>query len=297
VREKNMKTRRLGRTGHESTLAIFGSAAFFEISQADADDAMKVVIESGVNHIDVAPLYGQAEERLGPWLAKERDRFFLGCKTEERNKEDAAAEMRRSLKRLQVDSFDLYQLHAVCTMEELDQVTGPEGALEAIIEAREEGLTRFIGITGHGMEAPSVFLEALRRFDFDTVLFPLNFVLFARPGYRKDSEELLRQCKERDVGVMIIKTIAKGPWAEPPRTRTTWYEPFEEPKMMQRAVDFVLSQDVTGLITAGDTGFLPRVLAACERFTLMSDEEQDALIAEGSSYELIFKGPRPLSPS
>ena len=291
-----MKTRRLGRTGHESTLAIFGSAAFFEISQADADEAMELVIKAGVNHIDVAPLYGQAEERLGPWLAKERDRFFLGCKTEERKKKDAAAEMRRSLERLQVDSFDLYQLHAVCTLEELDQVTGLEGALEAILEAREEGLTKFIGITGHGMEAPSVFLEALRRFDFDTVLFPLNFVLFAHSGYRQDSEELLRQCKERDVGVMIIKSIAKGPWAELPRTRTTWYEPFEEPKMMQRAVNFVLSQDVTGLITAGATVLLTKVLAACERFTPMSGEEQEALIAEGSSYELIFEGPRPLSP-
>jgi aryl-alcohol dehydrogenase-like predicted oxidoreductase len=291
-----MKTRCLGRTGHESTLAIFGSAAFFEISQADADDAMKVVIKAGVNHIDVAPLYGQAEERLGPWLAKERDRFFLGCKTEERKKEDAAAEMRRSLKRLQVDSFDLYQLHAVCTMEELDQVTGPEGALEAIIEAREDGLTRFIGITGHGMEAPSVFLEALRRFDFDTVLFPLNFILFAHPEYREKAETLLRQCHERDIGVMTIKSIAKGPWGEQARVGTTWYEPFEEPKMMQRAVDFVLSQDVTGLITAGDTLLMPKVLAACERFKPMGEDEQEALIAEGSSHELIFEGPRPLSP-
>jgi aryl-alcohol dehydrogenase-like predicted oxidoreductase len=291
-----MKTRRLGRTGHESTLAIFGAAAFFEISQSDADDAMKLVIEAGVNHIDVAPLYGQAEERLGPWLAKERDRFFLGCKTEERKKKDAAAEMRRSLERLQVDSFDLYQLHAVCTMEELDQVTGSEGALEAIVEAREEGLTRLIGITGHGMEAPSVFLEALRRFDFDTVLFPLNFVLFARSSYKQEAQELLRQCQERDVGVMIIKSIAKGPWGKKERVHGTWYEPFEEPETIQRAVDFALSQDVTGLVTAGDTVFMPKVLAACERFTPMSDEEQEALIAEGSSYELIFKGPRPLSP-
>jgi len=291
-----MKTRRLGRTGHESTLAIFGSAAFFEISQADADDAMELVIEAGINHIDVAPSYGQAEERLGPWLAKERDRFFVGCKTAERKKEEAAAEMRRSLKRLQVDSFDLYQLHAVGTMGELDQVTGPDGALEAIVEAREEGLTRFIGITGHGMEAPSVFQEALRRFDFDTVLFPLNFVLFARSGYRQDSEKLLWQCKERDVGVMIIKSIAKGPWSEQTKTRTTWYEPFEGPRMMQRAVNFVLSQHVTGLITAGDTVLLPKVLAACERFTPMSGEQQEALIAEGGSYDLIFDGPRPLFP-
>lgn len=291
-----MKTRRLGRTGHESTLAIFGTAAFFEISQADAGDAMELVIETGINHIDVAPSYGQAEERLGPWLAKERDRFFLGCKTAERKKVDAAAEMRRSLERLQVDSFDLYQLHAVGTLEELDQVTGPDGALEAIIEAREEGLTRFIGITGHGMEAPAVFLEALRRFDFDTVLFPFSFVLFVYPEFRHDTVELLRQCQERDIGVMTIKSIAKGPWGEQARARNTWYEPFEEPEMIQRAVDFVLSQDVTGLITAGDTVLLPKVLAACDNFTPMSDEEQEALINEGGQYELIFDGPRPLFP-
>jgi aryl-alcohol dehydrogenase-like predicted oxidoreductase len=291
-----MKTHQLGRTGHESTIAIFGAAAFFEISQADADDAMELVIEAGVNHIDVAPSYGQAEERLGPWLAKERSRFFLGCKTAERKKEDAAAEMRRSLERLQVDSFDLYQLHAVGTLGELDQVMGPDGALEAIVEAREEGLTRFIGITGHGMEAPVVFMEALRRFDFDTVLFALNFVLFANPDFRRDAEELLRQCQERDIGVMIIKTIAKGPWGEKARRRNTWYEPFEKPEMIQRAVDFVLSRDVTGLITAGDTVLLPKVLAACENFALMSDEKQETLIAEGRGYELIFDGPKALFP-
>jgi aryl-alcohol dehydrogenase-like predicted oxidoreductase len=291
-----MKTRRLGRTGHESALAIFGSAAFYEISQADADDAMALVIDAGVNHIDVAPSYGLAEERLGPWMEKERNRFFLGCKTGERKKEEAAAEMRRSLERLQVDSFDLYQLHAVCTLEDLDQVTGPDGALEAIVEAREEGLTHFIGITGHGMEAPSVFLEALRRFDFDTVLFPLNFVVFANPAFRRNAKELLRQCQERDVGVMIIKSIAEGPWGEQPRARNTWYQPFEEPEMIQRAVNFVLSQDVTGLITAGDTMLLPKVLAACEHFTPMSEGDQETLVAEGGSYELIFDGPKPLFP-
>jgi predicted aldo/keto reductase-like oxidoreductase len=291
-----MKTRRLGRTGHESTLAIFGSAAFFEISQADADDAMELVIKAGVNHIDVAPSYGDAEERLGSWLAKERERFFLGCKTAKRTKEEAVEEMQRSLELLQVDSFDLYQLHAVGTLEELDQVMGPDGALEAIIEARKEGLTRFIGITGHGMEAPSVFLEALNRFDFDTVLFALNFILFANPDFRRDAEELLRQCQERDVGVMIIKSIAKGPWGELPRARNTWYQPFEEPEMIQRAVDFVLSQDVTGLITAGDTVLFPKVVEACENYNPMSPEDQEALIAEGGSYELIFDGPQPLFP-
>ncbi|OGO16347.1 MAG: hypothetical protein A2Z14_03360 [Chloroflexi bacterium RBG_16_48_8] len=291
-----MKTRRLGRTGQESTLAIFGSVALREISQENADAVMKGVIEAGVNHIDVAPSYGQAEERLGPWLAKERERFFLGCKTAERTREEASEELLHSLKLLRVETFDLYQIHAVTTLKQLDQVTGPGGALEAVLEAREQGLTRFIGITGHGMETPAVFLEALKRFDFDTVLFALNFVLFANPAFRRDTEELLHLCSEKEVGVMIIKSIAKGPWGEKPRERNTWYQPFEEPGMIQRAVDFVLSQDVTGLITAGDTGLLPKVLAACENFNPMSPEDQDAQIAEGSGYELIFDGPQPLFP-
>jgi len=291
-----MKTRRLGRTGHESTLAIFGSAAFIEISQTDADATMEMVVQAGVNHIDVAPSYGKAEERLGSFLAVERDRFFLGCKTAKRTKEEAAEEMKCSLELLQVDGFDLYQLHAVTTMEELDQTTGPGGTLEAVLEARDQGLTRFIGITGHGMQAPAVFLEAFQRFDFDTVLFALNFKLFANSEFRRDAEELLRQCQERDVGVMIIKCIAKAPWGEKERARNTWYEPFEEPEMIQKAVDFALSQDITGLITAGDTVLFPKVVEACKNFNPMNQEDQEALITEGGSYELIFDGPQPLFP-
>jgi len=180
-----METRRFGRTGHMSTVAIFGAAAFGQISQADADKVMEMVIEAGVNHIDVAPSYGQAEIRIGPWMPRERGRFFLGCKTMERTKEAAWKELRESLKRLQTETFDLYQCHAITTMEELDAVTMAGGALEAFEEARREGLTQFIGITGHGVNAPQIYLEALRRFDFDSALFPLNFVQMANPQYRE----------------------------------------------------------------------------------------------------------------
>ena len=159
-----MQTRRFGRTGHMSTVAIFGAAAFWEVTQAEADASMERVIAAGVNHIDVAPSYGVAEARLGSWLAKERKRFFLGCKTMERTKAGAAAELRRSLERLQVDSFDLFQIHAVTNLAELDAASGPGGALEAILAARDEGLTRFVGITGHGVDSPNVFLEACERF-------------------------------------------------------------------------------------------------------------------------------------
>lgn len=283
-----MEKRRFGRTGHMSTVAIFGAAAFWEISQADADKVMEQVIEAGVNHIDIAPSYGQAEERVGPWMPRERNRFFLGCKTMERTKQGAWDEMQRSLQRLQTESFDLYQCHAVTSMEELDAVTMKGGALEAFVEARERGLTRYIGITGHGVDAPRIYLEALRRFDFDSILFPLNFVQFVNPEYRKYTEELISVCKARDVGTMVIKSITKGPWGEKQHTATTWYEPFEQMEEIQRAVNFALSFEVTGLCTAGDTRILPLVLKACENFRRLSPAELEEMIQSGQQYEPLF---------
>jgi aryl-alcohol dehydrogenase-like predicted oxidoreductase len=283
-----METRRFGRTGHNSTVAIFGAAALGRVTQAEADATLERIIAAGVNHIDVAPSYGEAELRIGPWMTRERQRFFLGCKTTERTKAGAAAELRGSLQRLRVDSFDLFQLHAVKTMEELDQVTTPGGALEAVIEAREQGLTRYIGITGHGVDAPAIYLEALRRFDFDSVLFPLNFVQYANPTYRKNAEELVRQCRIKNVGTMVIKSVCERPWGNLPQTHNTWYKPFTDAEHIQAAVNFALSQDVTGLCTAGDITVLPLVLDACARFKPMSKEEQEALIATANQYEPLF---------
>lgn len=283
-----METRRFGRSGHMSSVAIFGAFAFSEATQSQADAGMETLMAAGVNHIDVAPSYGIAEERLGPWMPRVRDRFFLGCKTTERSKQGAAAEMQRSLERLKVDHFDLYQIHAVTTFEELDEATRPGGALDAIIAARQAGLTRFIGITGHGLEAPAIFLEALRRFDFDSILFPINFVLYADPAYREKANELLQECRANDVGTMIIKSIAKRPWGEDPKTNNTWYRPFTSPERIQQAVNFVLSQDVTGLCTAGDLEVLPHVLQACENYNPLDANEQQELIASASEYESIF---------
>lgn len=283
-----MEKRRFGRTGHLSTVAIFGGAAFWDVTQAQADRAMEQVIAAGVNHIDVAPSYGKAEERIGPWMPRERSRFFLGCKTLERTKEGAAAELRRSLERLRVDRFDLYQIHAITRMEQLDEVLRPGGTLDAILDARAEGLTRYIGITGHGHDSPAIFLEALRRFDFDTILFPINFVEYANPTYRRNTETLLRECRARDVGTMIIKAIGKGVWRDRPRTHTTWYVPFEDMEHIQPSVNFALSQDVTGLCTAGDISVLPPFLEACENFKRMDGTEQDALIATAGEFETVF---------
>ncbi len=283
-----METRKFGRTGHMSTVAIFGAAAFGEISQADADGVMEQVIEAGINHIDIAPSYGQAEERVGPWMPRERNRFFLGCKTMERTQQGAWEEMQRSFKRLQTDTFDLYQCHAITTMEELDAVTMKGGALEAFVEARQRGLIKFIGITGHGVNAPQIYLEALRRFDFDSVLFPLNFVQMGNPEYRKYAEELIAECKAKDIGTMMIKSITKGPWGRRKHTATTWYEPFDTPSEIQRAVNFALSYEVTGLCTAGDTRVLPMMIEACENFTALNDHEKEEMIRSANQYEPLF---------
>ena len=283
-----MQTRRFGRTGHQSTVAIFGAFALSESDQEEADRTMERVIEAGVNHIDVAPTYGIAEQRLAPWMKRERDRFFLGCKTMERDREGAARGLRSSLKRLKTEAFDLFQIHAITRWEELDEVTRPGGALEALVEARDSGLTRYIGITGHGHDAPTIFLEALRRFDFDSMLFPINPVLYALPEYRKNTEELLAKCRQKDVGTMIIKSIAKRPWGDRAHEYITWYEPLRDPERIQQAVNFALSQPVTGLCTAGDPEILPKMLAACENFSPLDEAEQEALISASGQYETIF---------
>jgi len=283
-----METRRFGRTGHMSTVAIFGAAAFSEVSQEEADKAMELIIEAGVNHIDIARSYGKAELRVGPWMPRERDRFFLGSKTTQRTKEDAWKELQESLKRLQIEALDLYQIHAITTMEELDAVTMKGGALEAFVEARREGLTQFIGITGHGVNAPQIYLEALRRFDFDSVLFPLNFVQMGNPEYRKYAEELIATCKAKDVGVMIIKSVTKGPWGEKQHTATTWYEPFDKIDEIQKGVNFALSYDVTGICTAGDTRVMPLVIQACQNFSRLNKDEMEGMIKSGREYEPLF---------
>jgi predicted aldo/keto reductase-like oxidoreductase len=284
----DMQTRRFGRTGHMSTVFVFGAFAVGQVTQKEADVVMELLLEHGVNHIDVAPSYHDAELRLGPWLKRHRDRFFLGCKTELRGKQEAAAELRRSLERLQVDRFDLFQLHAVTTMEQLEQCFAPGGAMEAILDARDEGLTRYVGITSHGMDAPAVELAALDRFDFDSVLFPLNFKLWSDPAYQCDARALLRRAAEQDVGSMVIKSIAKGPWGEQARRYHTWYEPFDTPQTIRPALHFALSQPVTAAISAGDARLLPMLLEAAQGFQPLDAGEQAALVSTADAYGSIF---------
>jgi len=246
-----MNKRRYGRTNHLSTLAVFGAFALGQIDQPLADKVMQQVIDAGINHIDVAPSYFEAELRLGPWMSRIRKEVFLGCKTMERGKEGAIKEFHESLKRLQVDSFDLYQLHAVTNMDELDACTAKDGALEGVIAMQEQGLTQFVGITGHGMEAPAVFIEALNRYDFDSILFPINPRLFADKVYRANATTLLELCEEKDVGAMIIKAIAKEPWEDEKHRYHTWYKPFENEDAVQNTINFALSQKLTHICTPG----------------------------------------------
>jgi aryl-alcohol dehydrogenase-like predicted oxidoreductase len=300
-----MERRRLGRTEHLSSVVIFGAAAVGMVDEATAAAALNRAHAAGVNHIDVAPTYGEAELRIAPWLAGHRRDIFLGCKTRERSKDGAAKELRRSLERLRTDHVDLYQLHAVTDRETLGEALAPGGALEAILEAKEEGLLRYIGITGHGHQAPALFAEALRRFPFDTVMFPLNPVLSANPTYRRDAQALLTLCQENDVGVQIIKSAARQPWAgagvrqrvmrmPTPEERqrlpyTTWYEPHDRQEAIDQAVWFVLSQPgVTAIASSGDVRILERILDSVGRLRALSAAEQAAIVTAADPASTVF---------
>ena len=283
-----MEKRQLGRTGHMSSVVIFGTAAFWAIEQDEANAALDLAAARGVNHIDVAPQYGLAEERLGPWLEHRRDQFFVGCKTLERTKEGAWADLRRSLERLRLKALDLYQLHSVGTFEELDKAFAPGGAIETLREARDKGLTRYLGITGHGIQTPAVHAAALERFDFDTVMFPINPPLYGNPDYRRDAERLLKMAAERNVGVMIIKSIARGPWGEQAKAYNSWYQPFDDAQTIEQWVRFALSQPVTAIASAADVHLLPMIFQSGERFQPMSADDQSRLIREAAKLEPLF---------
>ncbi|MCY3945797.1 MAG: aldo/keto reductase [Anaerolineaceae bacterium] len=287
-----METRRFGRSGHRSSIAIFGGAAFHPlIDAAEAEEALDLALAAGVNHYDFAAGYGNgmAETRLGPWLERHREQVFVGTKTVQRAFPAAWAEINRSLALLRCEQMDLAQIHGVVDDDQLDAATAADGALKAMCRARDEGLTRFIGITGHGLQAPRLFIEALERFDFDSVLFPINPVLFGIADYRRHAEHLLARCQERDVGVMAIKSIAKGPWGERVKRMHTWYEPWETQARIQQGVNFALSQPgVSGIPMAGETRLLPLVLQAARDFTPLSPAEQEALIVASAGLEPIF---------
>lgn len=273
-----MEKRTLGRTGHESTVVTFGGVMVGRIEQKEADKVVELALEHGVNHIDIAPSYGEAMERMAPWMPKIREKVFLGAKTNKRTKDEAWEDIRSSMNRLGVDSFDLFQLHSVITMELLDQVTGPGGALEALIEMREQGLTKWIGITGHGPYVPAVHLEALRRFDFDTIMYPVNAAMYRDADYRRDSEALIADAASKNVGIQTIKMIARGGWGEGGRELNTWYDPHREQADIDRALWWQLSQPVHTAPSTGEPTLFPKVLDAAKRFKPLSKEQQEEIV-------------------
>jgi len=277
-----MEHRRLGRLGHQSSVLIYGAAALSDVDQDVADRSISEALEAGVDHFDVAASYGEAELRLGPWMADIRDRIFLATKTGDRDRDGARASIERSLQRLRTDRVDLLQLHAVGDLEDLDRATGPNGALEGALAALEEGLIGAIGITGHGSQAPATHREALRRYPFATVLTPLNPVLWSDPSYRADYEALVVEVQRQDAGLMIIKTVSRRNWpgGADGHQYTTWYEPFDTADRIRAAVSWVLAPpEVTGLATAGDVRLLGMTIAA-ERDRVDAEAAAELLLAD-----------------
>lgn len=280
-----MEKRRLGKTEHMSSVVTFGSAALWSVTQGEADAAIELAIKYGVNIFDVSPMYGQAEVRLGPWMEKHHKDIFLACKTSERSKTRAWESIKRSLETLKVDYFDLYQFHGVSDLETLNVVLGPDGALEAALEAKEQGLVRHIGITGH---RPFVHIEALNRFDFETVLFPINRVLAAHRNDYNDFTLLIEITQKKDVGTIGIKAVAKRPWESTMHMYRTWYEPFDKQEEIERCLWYSLSQGITTAALPSDLSLWPLILDAAERYRPLGQPEQEDAVAEVQQYRPLF---------
>jgi aryl-alcohol dehydrogenase-like predicted oxidoreductase len=277
-----------GRTGHSSTRTLFGAAALSRVTQAVADRTLEVLLRYGVNHIDVAASYGDAELRIRPWLQREPGRFFLATKTDARTAQEAHDDLHRSLDRLGVDHVDLWQLHNLADPIEWDIALSPGGVIEAAEDARAQGLVRFIGVTGHGAQIAANHRRSLERFDFDSVLLPYNFVTMRLPYYAENFEALVKTCAERRVAVQTIKSIALRPWLGREHTRATWYEPLESQADIDLAVWWVLGRPGMFLNTAGDVDLLPSVLDAAERFEARPGDGEMASMLERAQTAPLF---------
>jgi aryl-alcohol dehydrogenase-like predicted oxidoreductase len=261
-----ISTQLFGRTGHQSTQVVFGGAALSQVTQDEADQTLEVLLRYGINHLDVAAGYGDAELRIAPWLKKYPEHFFLATKTGERTYDGAKRQIHLSLERLGVERVDLIQLHSLADPIEWDNALSPNGALEACLEARDQGLVRFIGVTGHGSQIAATHLRSLERFDFDSVLLPYSYIMMQDPHYAAAFEQVASVCSERNVAMLTIKSIARRPWWGRDRTRATWYQPFEDQGDIDAAVHWVLSRPGIFLASVGDIHLLPKVLDAASRY-------------------------------
>jgi len=279
-----------GRTEHESTRMIFGAYALSVAKQAEADRILELLLEHGVNHIDTAPMYGNAEIRIGPWLEMHRDKFFIATKTRNRTYEGAWDNLRRSLDRLRVDYIDLWQMHGLTNPVGWERVMGPGGTLQAFIEAREKGLVRFLGVTGHGIKTAAMHLRSLEAFEFDAVMLPYNYSLIQNPRYAADFETLISNCRQRNVAIQTIKSVARQPWGKRPRTHNTYfYEPLERQDAIDKAVHWGLGLPGSFLITAGDMGLVHKMLEAAERFEARPSNGDMGAMVDAHDIQPIFK--------
>ena len=277
-----------GRTGHHSTRVIFGAAALGRVSQKVADETLEVLLRYGVNHIDTAAGYGDSELRIAPWLKREPGRFFLATKGDQRDEKGAREEIDRSIDRLGVDHVDLWQIHSIADPIEWDQALSPGGALDAALLAREEGLIKWIGITGHGSQIAATLRRSLDRFDFDSVLLPYNYPTMQNAYYRENFDALLQTCQERNVAVQTIKSIARRPWMEREHTRTTWYQPFEAPDDIDLAVWWAMGREGIFVNSAGDVDLLPLVLDAAARYKRAASDDDVRALLEREHSEPLF---------
>ena len=280
--------RTFGRTGHPSTRVLFGAAALARVDQGVADRALEALLQHGINHIDVAASYGDAELRIRPWLQRDRDQFFLATKTGARKKEPAREELHRSLDRLGVDRVELWQLHNLADPIEWDTALSPGGAIEAAVEARDEGLIRWIGVTGHGTQIAATHRRSLARFDFDSVLLPYNYLTMQIPYYAENFRALAATCSERNVAVQTIKSIAGRPWMGRERDHATWYEPLESQDDIDQAVWWAMSNDQVFLNSVGDVELLPKFLDAASRFSVGPSESAMASLQKSAGLEPLF---------
>ena len=283
-----IETMPFGRTGHDSTRIIFGAAALGAVTQDEADQTMELIRRHGVNHLDTAASYGESELRLGPWMADHRSEYFLATKTGERTKDAAWAEINRSLERLQTDHVDLLQLHNLVDEEEWGTAFASGGVLEAAVRARDEGLTRHVGVTGHGVTVAAQHLRSLGEFEFDSVLLPYNFPMTRNRSYLDDFEALTATCAERGVAVQTIKSITRAPWGDREQTAATWYEPLRDQGAIDTAVAWVLGRDGVFLNTVGDIHVLPMVLDAADRADGRPDEQAMEELEKAFGLEPLF---------
>jgi aryl-alcohol dehydrogenase-like predicted oxidoreductase len=277
-----------GATGHDSSRVIFGAAALGSVSKADADRTLDVLLEHGINHIDVAASYGDAELRIASWLRRHPGTFFVATKTGERTYRGAREEIRRSLDRLGVDRVDSIQLHNLVDVIEWDTALSADGALEAAVEAREEGLVRFIGVTGHGLSVPEMHRRSLERFPFDSVLAPYNHFQMQDARYAETFEALAAVCAERNVALQTIKSLARRRWDGREHTAATWYEPLRDQRDIDLGVSWVLARPEAFLLTTGDVNILPRLLDAAERYEGRPSDEDMAALGDRAEAEPLF---------